>query len=241
MTPSDPKALLAIWANVAPGHREEYQRWHNCEHTTDRVLCPGFRVCRRLQAVDGEKDPDFLVVYEAQDQEAFRSAPYLHQLNHPSPWSLRLLPCIKDVQRAVYRLEASFGNAPPVEASYIRAVRLNPPDEAGAEEEVARWYREEHLPRLGAVEGVIRGRLFRNAEEITNIRTEEMKIQGTAPGGRTFLAYYELASLDPLASDAWQEAAWGTVRSQKMRPRLRDMIREDYWLHFTRAAPGGRG
>ena len=65
---------------------------------------------------------------------------------------------------------------------------------------------------------------------------------GNRPGRAAFLAFYELASLDPLASDAWQEAAWGTERSQKMRPRLQDMIRKDYWLHFTQGRhPGGGG
>ena len=48
------QALVAIWLNVAPENCEEFRKWHNCEHSTDRMDGPGFRVGYRYNAVDPE-------------------------------------------------------------------------------------------------------------------------------------------------------------------------------------------
>ena len=48
------QALVAIWLNVAPENCEEFRKWHNCEHSTDRMDGPGFRAGYRYNAIDPE-------------------------------------------------------------------------------------------------------------------------------------------------------------------------------------------
>ena len=49
------QALVAIWLNVDPENTEEFRKWHNCEHSTDRMDGPGFRVGYRYNAVDARR------------------------------------------------------------------------------------------------------------------------------------------------------------------------------------------
>lgn len=236
MTSSAPQGIVAVWVNVLPEHRAEFEQFHNCEHMPQRLTCPGFQVGYRYRALGDEHD--YLAIYEGDTPEAFRSEAYLDQLNRPTPWSRRMLPPTHGVQRAIYELAASHGAKPVPDAPYVLIVRLNPPEGPNADPALIGWYREEHLPRLCGVEGVFRGRLFRNVEEISHILTTERKWQKTAVCEQAYLALYEIVSPDLPGSDAWQEAAWGTARSREMRGKLRDLTRERYWLHFACRPPG---
>ena len=57
-------------------------------------------------------------------------------------------------------------------------VRSNPPPEPGGADEAVRWYREEHLPRLCAVPGTLRARLYRADAGISGIVTAERQTRG---------------------------------------------------------------
>ena len=58
------QALVAIWLNVAPENTEEFRKWHNCEHSTDRMDGPGFRVGYRYNAVDENANHNILCTFE---------------------------------------------------------------------------------------------------------------------------------------------------------------------------------
>jgi hypothetical protein len=132
---------------------------------------------------------------------------------------------------------ASEGGRPATDAPYLLLVRSNPPDEDGASDEVIGWYREEHLPRLISVKGVLRARLYQIDTKISNIATAERKVHGAATGDQAFLAMYEMRFPDIPDSDAWKEASQGTPRSKQMLSALRDMSRQRYWLDFSMWAP----
>jgi hypothetical protein len=36
------QAAVAMWWNMAAGHREEFERWHSHEHFPERMGIPGF-------------------------------------------------------------------------------------------------------------------------------------------------------------------------------------------------------
>ena len=107
-------------------------------------------------------------------------------------------------------------------------------------DDVIQWYAAEHLPRLGAVEGVHRARLYQAVPEISNLKTAERQVHGAAPGSQQFLAMYEMHAPDIPHTDAWREAARGTDWSARIVTELRDMERERYWLDFAMWAPGRR-
>ena len=236
MSHTEPRGLLAFWANIDADYQLEYLKWHNCEHMAERVSIPGFHVGHRYRAGAGE--PDFFMVYETDTAAVMESEPYLQCQNNPTPWTRESIGHFRDSLRVIYSLEVSEGGLPATDAPYVFLVRCNPPDEADASKAVIRWYREEHLPRLNAVEGVLRARLYRTDTKISNIATAERKVHGAATGDREFLAMYEMRLPNIPDSDAWKEASQGTSRSKQMVGALRDVSRQRYWLDFSMWAPG---
>jgi hypothetical protein len=235
MTHTVPEGLLAIWANIDPDYEREFVKWHNCEHVAERISIPGFCVGHRYRALDEARD--FFMVYETETAEVMQSAPYLHSQNNPTPWTRQSISHFRNTLRTIYTLVASVGKRPALDAPYVLLVRSNPPASAGGAEEVSRWYREEHLPRLAAVPGTLRARLYRAHSAISNIVTAERQVHGASAGTQEFLAMYELTAADIPTSDAWREAARGTAWSASMVAALRDVERERYWLDFALWAP----
>jgi hypothetical protein len=238
MKQDEPKGLLAIWGNIDPDYQLEFLQWHNCQHMGERVTIPGFHVGHRYRALGDERD--FFMVYETDTADVMKSEPYLHSQNNPTPWTRESIRHFSDALRTIYSLVASEGQQPATDASYVLLVRSNPPNEPGGAEEVIRWYREEHLPRLCCVKGVLRARLYRADSEISNIVTAERKVHGASSGDQEFLAMYEMESPEIPKSDVWKKAAIGTDWSSRMVASLRDVSRERYWLDFALWAPRGR-
>ena len=231
------KALTTIRINVPRERREDFRKWHNCEHSTDRMMGPGFQVLHRYNAVDDAEHHDMVIIFEGDSLDAFSSEYYMNSLNNPTPWTRESMKFIKDAERTVYLLQASCGEEPGFDAPYAYTVRLNSTGAPGAGEELAAWYEEEHLPRLCGVPGVLRGRLFKRVDELSSIKTAEQKIQGTGMGDCIYMCYLELDSLDNLGTSLWTEAAFGTPRSEAMRGKLMDLQRERWSLGFTRWTP----
>jgi hypothetical protein len=230
VTEEPKKGLLAIWSDVDPGYRVEFQKWHNCEHLRERVVIPGFSVGRRYQGI-GEA-PDFLMCYETDDSKVLASKPYLQAVNNPSSWTKEVIAHSKNIVRGIYRLVSWVGEKPMTEAPYLVVLKFN--IALGKEEEVLRWCRKEQLPRISAIQGIHRGRLYRIDGEISHIRTEEQKLHGGGPGQQKLLALYEVASLDVPNDRAWQELYRGAEYSE----RIEDVRYESYRLDFVMYAPG---
>lgn len=238
MTIQTPEGLLAIWADVDQPYHLEFTQWHNCEHIPERVSIAGFHVGRRYRALDDARE--FFMVYETDNANVMQSEAYLHSQNNPTPWTRKSIGHFQHTLRTIYHMVACEGNPPELDAPYVLLVRSNPPDQPDGSEEVVRWYRDEHLPRLCALEGVLRGRLYRADPDISGIVTAERKVHGASPGHQAFLALYELCDADLPHSSAWYEAATGTEWSTRMVRSLRDLERERYWLDFSLRAPGRR-
>jgi hypothetical protein len=238
MVQTEPQGLLAIWANIDADYQQEFVKWHNCEHVAERVNIAGFHVGHRYRALDEARD--FFMVYETDTADVMQSAPYLHSQNNPTPWTRQSIAHFRDTLRTIYRLVAGVGTQPALDAPYLLLVRSNPPQEPGGADEVIRWYREEHLPRLCAVPGTLRTRLYRADAGISGIVTAERQVHGASSGSQEFLAMYEMLSPDIPNSESWREAARGTAWSAKMVAALRDLERERYWLNFALWAPGRR-
>jgi hypothetical protein len=241
--PAEAGGAVAIWVSAPDATRSEFERWHNVEHTSDRVRLPGYWVGRRWRALPAEVAGDlvaptnYLAFYEVDTAEVLQQPAYLQQLNEPTEWSRRMLAPTFDVERAIYDLVMSHGEEPGLDAPYLLAVRLNAPEGPDGEAELLDWYREEHLPQLGALAGTVRGRVFRRVDAISDIPTTEKEIQRTRVTGQRFLALYEIEHPAAPTSEAWRDASAGTPRSAAFRERLRDVTRELYWLQFVRHAP----
>lgn len=103
--------LMLNWLDLAPGAEPAFVHWHNTEHLPERVAVPGFLRGARYRAVDPEPERGhaILIAYEAQRPEAFASAAYLARLNAPTRATQAMVPQLRRVSRAVYRVTACAG------------------------------------------------------------------------------------------------------------------------------------
>ncbi len=115
------KAALAMWWDVAPDLRTEFEHWHAHEHFQERLGIPGFRRATRWTSAEGGEG--FFVMYELEDYGILASAPYAARLNAPTPWSTRMMPHHRNMVRSQCRVLQSHG---AVTARHALTVRLSP-------------------------------------------------------------------------------------------------------------------
>jgi hypothetical protein len=115
-------------------------------------------------------------------------------------------------------------------------VRSNPPPEPGGADEVMRWYREEHLPRLCAVPGTLRARLYRADAGISGIVTAERQVHGAA-GSRLRHVRDARQTFPTLMPGVRQRVVQhGVPKCWRIR------CRASHWLDFASGPPdSGRG
>jgi hypothetical protein len=112
---------LAMWWDVAPDMRSEFEHWHSHEHLPERMSVPGFRRGSRwTDAMGGE---GFFVLYELESYEILTSTQYLEHLNNPTPWSVKIMPHHRGMVRSQCRVLESFGGGV---ARSIASLRISP-------------------------------------------------------------------------------------------------------------------
>jgi hypothetical protein len=101
------EAAVAMWWDVAPEVRPEWEEWHTYEHMPERLSIPGFLRGTRWTALDGA--PFYFVLYEAADLATITSGAYLERLNNPTPWSRSMMPHHRNMVRSVCQVHAAYG------------------------------------------------------------------------------------------------------------------------------------
>jgi hypothetical protein len=91
------KAAVAMWWNVAPEQRSEWEEWHTVEHMPERLAIPGF--LRGSRWTDGEGA--YFILYEADSLETLTGGAYLERLNNPTPWSRKMMPLHLNMVRSL--------------------------------------------------------------------------------------------------------------------------------------------
>ena len=76
------KACLAMWWDIAPDVRAEFEHWHSHEHFPERLGLPGFHRASRWTSASGGEG--IFVMYELASYETLSSPDYLASLNAPS-------------------------------------------------------------------------------------------------------------------------------------------------------------
>lgn len=101
------QAAVAMWWNMAPVHRREFEDWHSHEHFPERMSIPGFMRGSRWASADG--GDGFFVIYELATYDTLTSPHYLARLNDPTPWSRKMMPHHHSMIRSQCRVLESFG------------------------------------------------------------------------------------------------------------------------------------
>lgn len=123
------KAAIAMWWDIAPDIRSEWEDWHTHEHFPERLAIPGF--LRGSRWVCGEH---YFVLYEAQSLDVITSGPYLGRLNDPTPWSRRMMPHHRNMVRSLCSIVSRGAGAAPVSGTdlgkHVLTLRLPRRDES---------------------------------------------------------------------------------------------------------------
>jgi len=151
-------AAVAMWWDVAPEARAEWEDWHSTEHMPERLAIPGFLRGTRWVAESGE--PSYFVSYEVASLETLTGGAYLERLNNPTPWSRRMMPHHRNMVRSLCVLRAGWGGGLP---RALATVRFSP--------------REGALPRLPQRKGLTSAYLL-ESQPMPGAQTAEQKIRG---------------------------------------------------------------
>ncbi|WP_343737292.1 hypothetical protein [Achromobacter sp.] len=163
------KAAIAMWWDIAPAWRAEFEDWHTHEHFPERMGVPGFlRGTRWTSAQGGE---GFFVLYELEAYETLVSPGYLQRLNAPTPWSTKLMPQHRNMIRSQCRVVESVGGGL---ARYALTIRLSP---LPGSEEALRAYLKAHAAAAAAQPGLSGAHLIVTDTPAMNATTEQ-KIRG---------------------------------------------------------------
>lgn len=112
------RSALAMWWDMAPDLRADFEHWHAHEHFPERLGIPGFLRASRWTSADGGEG--IFVMYELRDHAVLSSAPYLARLNAPTPWSTRLMPHHRHMVRSQCHVLESRGAGAARRALTIR-------------------------------------------------------------------------------------------------------------------------
>jgi hypothetical protein len=118
-------AAVAMWWNVAPEMKAEFEDWHSHEHMPERLAIPGFLRGSRWIAASGE--PSYFVLYETASLATLTAGPYVERLNNPTPWSRKMMPHHRNMVRSLCEVRASFGRGL---AQAMATLRLDVPADA---------------------------------------------------------------------------------------------------------------
>ena len=196
-------AALAMWWDMAPEMRADFEHWHSHEHFPERLALPGFLRASRWAAADGGEG--FFILYELQDHAALSSPEYVARLNAPTPWSTRLMPHHRNMVRSQTRVLHSHGVGV---ARHAMTLRLSPRDGEEQRLQVALRSMIEELPLQAGLAGA---HLLRT-DTPPIAPTTEQKIRGHADRSADWVFVvcgYEIEALKMLCDGMLAPAALG--------------------------------
>ena len=165
------RAAIAMWWDVVPEMRPEWEDWHTHEHVPERLAIRGFLRGSRWIAASGE--PSYFVLYETVRLATITSGPYLERLNNPTPWSLKMMPHHRNMVRSLCRVRASFGGGL---GQALATIRFAPPRRG--RRALVRRLIAEVLPELPGRRGLSGAHLLENAPAGSTPQTTEQRIRG---------------------------------------------------------------
>ena len=190
------RAALAMWWDMAPAMRDEFEHWHSHEHFPERLALPGF--CRASRWADHAAGEGFFVLYELAQWEALASREYVARLNAPTPWSRALMPHHRNMVRSQCRVLESRGGVVAAHALTVRFSARQVRDE-DVRNEVCALAEDWH-----ALPGICGVHLLRNDAPAVAPTTEQ-KIRGLADGAADWILVvtgYDVRTLETIALPA---------------------------------------
>lgn len=166
-------AAMLLSFDVAPEAVAEHDRWHTHEHLPERLSIPGFLRGTRWTATAGT--PRYMVLYEVRHLQTLASAAYLERLNHPTPWTQRMMPFYRGMTRGLCAVRGSFGHGQGGTAALIRCSC-----DEGSDAALQRWLLDDVLPHAPRTDGLGSAHLLQGAQAAA--MTNEQRLRGADQG-----------------------------------------------------------
>lgn len=163
------KAAMVLLFDIAPGAIAEHDDWHTHEHLPERLSIPGFRRGSRWVALSGR--PRYFVLYEVEKLGILASVPYLERLNHPTPWTAKMMTHYRGMARGFCSVTAGFGLGTGQTGLLLRFKPASGKDAA-----LRAWLTAEALPVLPSKPGLASAYLLEAA--LKPLATNEQRIRG---------------------------------------------------------------
>ncbi|KAI9035119.1 putative alpha/beta hydrolase [Aspergillus affinis] len=213
----------------------QFHDWYNSEHGPLRLRLPFVNNGFRYRATDG-LEPEWVALYDITDMVELTRETYLALRGDgiKTPREKATMAQIA-VDRRLYDLldDQKVSDYQPLEnqpdsssaGSVLVAVSLTVPADAAKEDELNRWYREEHIPMLARVPGWRRTRRFVTAT-----------IDPNAP--REFLALHEYSASNGLGGPEHKASMDTPWHHRLMSEAVTDKKRRVYqWTYTFGPAP----
>jgi len=165
------RAAVAMWWDISPEMKAEFEDWHSREHMPERLGIPGFLRGTRWIALSGE--PSYFILYEAARLATISGGPYVERLNNPTPWSRKMMPQHRNMVRSLCRVRASRGGAI---AHALATIRFSPAPRRGRS--VSKWLATDALPALAQRKGLTGAHLLESQPMAAAPPTAEQEIRG---------------------------------------------------------------
>jgi len=160
--------LLFAYGECGPDVTEdEFNDWYDNEHAPARLALPGISTAIRYKATDG-KPPSWLATFDITTLDVLKSDAYRSLSANASPNEKSIVSRLATLHRRVYSRFATVQNldvgVTALPSKFTLVVGLAPsPDK---EEDVNKWYEEEHLKLMSKVPGFIRARRYKLVSDV---------------------------------------------------------------------------
>ncbi|UPX10567.1 uncharacterized protein EKO05_0001219 [Ascochyta rabiei] len=218
----------------------QFHDWYQNEHGPNRLRLPfcnnGFRYrATDLEKQQGSKEkPEWMAIYDFDELEWLTKEPY-QRLRSAPVQTQRERDTMKQifVDRKSYDLlgewtGSDFKDLQKVEnegeKNVMIAISFKLQDGEGKEEELKKWYEEEHVPLLQKVPGWRRTRRF---------ETSYLDLQANKSLQKEFLALHEYAPQNGLGGPEFQRATTTEWCGKIYKDIVKDRKRRTYDLYYT--------
>jgi hypothetical protein len=186
-----PAAAMLLSFDIDEQAQREHDDWHSHEHLPERLAIPGFVRGSRWRALNGAAG--YFVMYEVRELGVLASPAYMERLNHPSPWTAKMMASYRGMRRGLCEVVARSGHGL---GGFGLLLRFDVPDQTT----VCDWLSAQVLPSLAAQSGLASAWLFKAG--MPAALTVEQRIRGVDAGvdWALLVTGYARARLDELAS-----------------------------------------
>ncbi|KAI8978278.1 hypothetical protein BD414DRAFT_495083 [Trametes punicea] len=206
--------LLFVFGEAGPKLSDaEFNDWYDNEHVPLRMAIPAFRTTARWSAIDGKR-PHYLATYDLDSLAVLDEAPYVTFADTRSEREKDVIRRVQLLDRRTYEVlkpefPSTAGYEEREQGPFLVTMQIEIKPEL--EDELNRWYTDEHIPLLEKVPGWRRSRRFVLKDAGPAKGTDAGTVLGRPP---KYLAVHEW---DSLASFETNEFRYATSTPWRMK------------------------